>query len=160
MSEGNGKSLLTAKDFTSDQEVRWCPGCGDYAILSAVQKFLPELGLPRERVPLRRRVERFPYVPHDAARRDERCFETYNIQVSALEQRLRATGIKKLVIGVSGGLNSTQALIVAAKTMDMERMQGAAAIQLLQAASSGAGKAGDAMVAAATGLGGNLDMYG
>ena len=48
MSEGNGNGQLTAKDFTSDQEVRWCPGCGDYAILSAVQKFLPELGLPRE----------------------------------------------------------------------------------------------------------------
>jgi len=44
---GNGLPVLTAKDFTSDQEVRWCPGCGDYAILSAVQKFMPELGLER-----------------------------------------------------------------------------------------------------------------
>ena len=35
----------TGKDFTSDQEVRWCPGCGDYAVLKAVQSFLPELGL-------------------------------------------------------------------------------------------------------------------
>jgi 2-oxoglutarate ferredoxin oxidoreductase subunit beta len=41
---------LTKKDFTSDQEVRWCPGCGDYAILSTVQAFLPELGLPRENI--------------------------------------------------------------------------------------------------------------
>jgi hypothetical protein len=49
---------------------------------------------------------------------------------------------------------------VAAKSMDMERMQGAAAIQLLQSASQGASKAGDAMVAAATGLGGSLDTYG
>ena len=49
---------------------------------------------------------------------------------------------------------------VAAKSMDVERMQGAAAIQLLQSASSGAGKAGDAMVAAATGLGGSIDVYG
>jgi 2-oxoglutarate ferredoxin oxidoreductase subunit beta len=40
---------LTAKDFKSDQEVRWCPGCGDYAILAAMQSFLPELGIPRER---------------------------------------------------------------------------------------------------------------
>ena len=40
----------TRKDFTSDQEVRWCPGCGDYAILAAVQGFLPELGLRRENV--------------------------------------------------------------------------------------------------------------
>jgi 2-oxoglutarate ferredoxin oxidoreductase subunit beta len=47
--KGNGLPVLTAKDFASDQEVRWCPGCGDYAILAAVQKFMPELGLPRER---------------------------------------------------------------------------------------------------------------
>jgi NAD+ synthase (glutamine-hydrolysing) len=68
--------------------------------------------------PLRRRVERFPFVPHDPAVRDERCFEAYNIQVNGLEQRLRATGIKRIVIGVSGGLDSTQALIVACRTMD------------------------------------------
>src|SRR5512132_4127854 len=46
--EGNGGAsvaTLTKKDFSSDQEVRWCPGCGDYAILSAVQGFLPELGI-------------------------------------------------------------------------------------------------------------------
>ena len=45
---GNGLVQLTAKDFKSDQEVRWCPGCGDYAILAGVQSFLPELGVPRE----------------------------------------------------------------------------------------------------------------
>jgi 2-oxoglutarate/2-oxoacid ferredoxin oxidoreductase subunit beta len=63
-SNGNGKPLLTAKDFTSDQEVRWCPGCGDYAILSAVQKFLPELGLERERIVFISGIgcaARFPY---------------------------------------------------------------------------------------------------
>ena len=44
---GNGAPVkLTAKDFKSDQEVRWCPGCGDYAILSAVQGFMPQLGIP------------------------------------------------------------------------------------------------------------------
>jgi 2-oxoglutarate ferredoxin oxidoreductase subunit beta len=43
-------TALTKKDFTSDQEVRWCPGCGDYAILAAVQGFLPELGLRRENI--------------------------------------------------------------------------------------------------------------
>ena len=59
------------------------------------------------------RVRRFPYVPHDLREWDERCFETYNIQVAGLEQRLRASGIQKIVIGVSGGLDSTQALIVA-----------------------------------------------
>ena len=41
---------LKAKDFKSDQEVRWCPGCGDYSILSNVQSFLPELGLARENI--------------------------------------------------------------------------------------------------------------
>jgi 2-oxoglutarate ferredoxin oxidoreductase subunit beta len=46
LSEGNGK--LTAKDFRTDQEVRWCPGCGDYAILAALQSFMPELGIERE----------------------------------------------------------------------------------------------------------------
>ncbi len=40
---------LTKKDFQSDQEIRWCPGCGDYAILSAVQSIFPELGIPREK---------------------------------------------------------------------------------------------------------------
>src|SRR6188508_3665082 len=46
---GNGKLVqLTAKDFTSDQEPRWCPGCGDYAILAAVQSFMPELGVAPE----------------------------------------------------------------------------------------------------------------
>ncbi|MEX0651408.1 MAG: 2-oxoacid:ferredoxin oxidoreductase subunit beta, partial [Actinomycetota bacterium] len=40
-----GVATLAKKDFTSDQEVRWCPGCGDYAILSAVQAFMPELGI-------------------------------------------------------------------------------------------------------------------
>src|SRR5213596_3426747 len=46
---GNGAATLTKKDFASDQETRWCPGCGDYAILATVQQFLPELGLPPER---------------------------------------------------------------------------------------------------------------
>ena len=56
--------------------------------------------------------------PSDAARLGQDCFEAYNIQVSGLEQRLRATGTKRIVIGVSGGLDSTQALIVAARAMD------------------------------------------
>jgi len=47
---GGGVATLTKKDFTSDQEVRWCPGCGDYAILAAVQSFLPELGIPPWRI--------------------------------------------------------------------------------------------------------------
>ena len=73
---------------------------------------------PKRAVLLNRAVRRHPFVPADPAKRDERCYEAYNIQVSALEQRLRATGIKKVVIGVSGGLDSTQALLVAAHAMD------------------------------------------
>ena len=65
-----------------------------------------------------RKLERFPFVPSDAVRRDEQAYEAYNIQVHGLMQRLRATGIKKVVVGISGGLDSTQALIVAARTMD------------------------------------------
>jgi NAD+ synthase (glutamine-hydrolysing) len=76
------------------------------------------LGVSSQTIPLRRGVPRFPYVPGDPKQRDERCFEVYNIQVAGLEQRLRATNIRKIVIGVSGGLDSTQALIVACRTMD------------------------------------------
>ncbi|MFL6089153.1 MAG: 2-oxoacid:ferredoxin oxidoreductase subunit beta [Aeromicrobium sp.] len=55
---------LTRKDFTSDQEVRWCPGCGDYAVLAAVQGFLPELGIKRENTVFVSGIgcsSRFPY---------------------------------------------------------------------------------------------------
>ena len=65
-----------------------------------------------------RRVERFPFVPADPAMLADNCYEAYNIQVQGLSQRLAATGLKKLVIGVSGGLDSTQALIVSARVMD------------------------------------------
>ncbi|WP_025272556.1 2-oxoacid:ferredoxin oxidoreductase subunit beta [Haloglycomyces albus] len=58
------KPQLKAKDFKSDQEVRWCPGCGDYAILAAMQSFLPELGIPREDIAFISGIgcsSRFPY---------------------------------------------------------------------------------------------------
>jgi 2-oxoglutarate ferredoxin oxidoreductase subunit beta len=67
MSGGNGDGnlvQLTAKDFKSDQEVRWCPGCGDYAILNVIQGFMPELGLSRERIVFVSGIgcaARFPY---------------------------------------------------------------------------------------------------
>lgn len=69
-------------------------------------------------LPLERRVARFPYVPADARRRDARCQEVYNIQVQALAQRLSASGMSKVVIGISGGLDSTHALLVCAQAMD------------------------------------------
>src|SRR4051812_39152558 len=68
---------------------------------------------------LERKIRRFPFVPADPARLAQDCYEAYNIQVAGLVQRLRATGIKKVVIGVSGGLDSTHALIVAAKALDL-----------------------------------------
>ncbi|MCX4563455.1 NAD(+) synthase [Streptomyces phaeochromogenes] len=67
---------------------------------------------------LRRRVERFPFVPADPSRLAQDCYEAYNIQVTGLQQRLAAIGGPKVVIGVSGGLDSTHALIVAARAMD------------------------------------------
>ncbi len=68
---------------------------------------------------LQRSYERFPYVPSDPANRDERCHEVYEIQVQGLVKRLRAISADKVVIGVSGGLDSTQALIVCARAMDV-----------------------------------------
>ncbi|WP_020015629.1 NAD(+) synthase [Promicromonospora sukumoe] len=73
---------------------------------------------PQGDIGLRRKVDRFPFVPDDAERLALDCYEAYNIQVTGLEQRLRAIGQPKVVIGVSGGLDSTHALIVAAKAMD------------------------------------------
>ncbi|MEU4617061.1 NAD(+) synthase [Streptomyces umbrinus] len=67
---------------------------------------------------LRRRVERFPFVPADPSRLAQDCYEAYNIQVTGLQRRLAAIGGPKVVIGVSGGLDSTHALIVAARAMD------------------------------------------
>ena len=73
---------------------------------------------PMARGPLARTVERFPYVPSDAAQLAAHCHEAWNIQVQGLTERLRATGLSRLVIGVSGGLDSTQALVVAVKAME------------------------------------------
>ncbi|MCV7092041.1 NAD(+) synthase [Mycobacterium interjectum] len=69
---------------------------------------------------LRREIERFPFVPADPQRLEQDCYEAYNIQVAGLEQRLRALDFPKVVIGISGGLDSTHALIVAARAMDRE----------------------------------------
>ncbi len=77
-----------------------------------------ELRPPSGDVGLRRKVDRFPFVPDDVERLALDCYEAYNIQVSGLEQRLHAIGHPKVMIGVSGGLDSTHALIVAAKAMD------------------------------------------
>jgi NAD+ synthase (glutamine-hydrolysing) len=73
---------------------------------------------PQETATFERAVQRYPFVPADAKRLDQDCYETFNIQVQGLMKRLKTTGIKKLCIGISGGLDSTHALLVAAKAYD------------------------------------------
>ncbi|HEX7096102.1 MAG TPA: NAD(+) synthase, partial [Acidimicrobiales bacterium] len=86
--------------------------------VNRLRRVTVRVGVPAAAVQLDRAVPRFPYVPSDPASRNERCAEVYHIQVHGLVKRLAATGLSKVVIGVSGGLDSTQALIVAAKAMD------------------------------------------
>ncbi len=71
------------------------------------------------KLPLARKIDRFPFVPDDEALLDQDCFEAYSIQVQGLRRRLEASGVKKAVIGVSGGLDSTQALLVAVRAFDL-----------------------------------------
>jgi NAD+ synthase (glutamine-hydrolysing) len=76
------------------------------------------LDAPQEKVALERAVERFPYVPSDPAKLRDNCYEAYNIQIQGLAQRLQSSRTENAIIGVSGGLDSTQALIVACRAMD------------------------------------------
>ncbi len=77
-----------------------------------------DVNVPGGSIPLQREVQRFPYIPADLSKRDQRCYEAYNIQVQGLAKRLKSSEISNIVIGVSGGLDSTHALIVCARTMD------------------------------------------
>src|SRR4029079_18437371 len=79
-----------------------------------------QLDPPAGDIGLRREVERFPFVPSDPERLEQDCYEAYNIQVSGLEQRLRALNYPRGVVRLSGVLDSTHALIVAARAMDRE----------------------------------------
>lgn len=88
------------------------------ARVSAFQAIAFHIDAPDEDVPLQRLIERFPYVPSDPLRLREDCYEAFSIQVQGLAQRMRVTGSAKLVIGVSGGLDSTHALLVCARVMD------------------------------------------
>ncbi len=101
-------SLTSFTDAAHDQAER----------IRSFRRIRFELDVPHEEVKLRRDIARFPYVPSDPEGLAERCSEVYNIQVQGLAGRLAATGIEKMVIGVSGGLDSTQALIVAVKACD------------------------------------------
>ncbi|MGH7830341.1 MAG: NAD(+) synthase, partial [Candidatus Binatia bacterium] len=68
---------------------------------------------------LKRQYDRFPYVPSHPAQRERHCYEVYNIQVQGLVKRLKSSGVPKIVIGISGGLDSAHALLVAARAMDL-----------------------------------------
>ncbi|MGO9006390.1 MAG: NAD(+) synthase [Beijerinckiaceae bacterium] len=89
--------------------------------LARFRRIAFKLSPPLQDIGLARTIERFPFVPANPERLAQDCYEAYNIQVSGLEQRLRAAKIAKVVIGISGGLDSTHALIVAAKAMDRLR---------------------------------------
>ncbi|MDB5924253.1 MAG: glutamine-dependent synthetase [Betaproteobacteria bacterium] len=71
-----------------------------------------------EDVGLERAIDRFPFVPDNPAKLDRDCYEAFNIQVQGLMKRMQVTNGERIVIGVSGGLDSTHALIVAAKAFD------------------------------------------
>ncbi|HYG55561.1 MAG TPA: NAD(+) synthase [Burkholderiales bacterium] len=86
--------------------------------LSKFRRIEVPVEIPAGKILLKRQIGRFPYVPAEGPSRDMRCEEVYRIQVNGLTTRMRATGSKKLVIGVSGGLDSTQALLVCARAMD------------------------------------------
>ena len=77
------------------------------------------LDAPKKSVKLERAIERFPYVPSDPAKLRDNCYEAYNIQVQGLAQRLQSSRVRKAVIGVSGGLDSTHALLVCCRAMDL-----------------------------------------
>ena len=88
-------------------------------VLLDVTRIAFDLPIPsRALLPLKTPPARFPYVPSNSALRDERCKEVFNIQVQGLVSRLKFTGLKKLVIGVSAGLDSTHALLVAVNALD------------------------------------------
>ncbi len=94
-----------------------CARQADWAA-AGYQRIGFELNAPSTDIGLRRHIDRFPFVPDDASRLAQDCYEAYSIQVYGLKQRLAAIGNPKVVLGVSGGLDSTHALLVAARAMD------------------------------------------
>ena len=88
--------------------------------LQGFQRIHFSLPLPKkQKLLLKRHYERYPYVPSQQKKRDQRCYEAYQIQVQGLVKRMKSANITRLVIGVSGGLDSTHALIVCARAMDL-----------------------------------------
>ena len=121
---GAGEGLVVA-DVDVDRLVAdrmrmtsFADSIADHAGRLEFRRVSVRLDLPRRSIALRREVPRFPFVPADPSARDERCAEVYAIQRAGLATRLAATGLEHLVIGVSGGLDSTHALLVAVGVMD------------------------------------------
>jgi len=90
----------------------------DHATTRRFRKIGFPLAMPSGKILPARDIPRFPYVPSDPSLREKRCYEVYNIQVQGLAKRMKSTGLENLVIGVSGGLDSTHALTVCARTVD------------------------------------------
>lgn len=103
-----------ARQGTFDDNARSLRGSGGRSFRRVGFRLDP----PLADIGFERHVDRFPFVPDDPARLAQDCYEAYSIQVSGLEQRLAAIGTQRAVIGISGGLDSTHALIVTAKAMD------------------------------------------
>jgi len=134
----NGSLLKESKRFSWEQQVIFadtdldrlvkdrmistsfsCATQGQKDLIRSFRKINLDAGPPKGRVDLSREIPRFPYVPAKAEQRDKRCYEIYNIQVQGLSKRIKSSGLDNLVIGVSGGIDSTHALIVCARTLDM-----------------------------------------
>ena len=91
---------------------------GRRAELQSIRRIDLDLDLPANAGTLERQIDRFPFVPSAPEKLSERCADIYAMQVQSLAKRLNSTNIKRVVIGVSGGADSAQALIVAAKAFD------------------------------------------
>jgi NAD+ synthase (glutamine-hydrolysing) len=124
--DGRGNGQLLIADVDLDRLVQERMRLGTFhdamrrhrAEVEAFGRVGFEIEPPAGRLALERVVERFPYVPSGARERDERCAEAYAIQVQGLVKRLDASGIERVVLGISGGLDSTQALIVATRALE------------------------------------------
>ncbi len=121
-----GSSLITAEidlDRLSQERLRQNTFAENSRLLreklAAYRTVETEVKLPDGRLLPDRQYPRFPFVPSDEADRDRRCFEAYNIQVHGLVKRLEASRAETMIIGVSGGLDSTQALLVAVQAADL-----------------------------------------
>ena len=88
------------------------------ARISAVRRVRFELQVPDGPLRLERKIDRYPYVPDNDEEREHRCFDAFNIQVQGLATRMKNASIDRIVIGVSGGLDSTHALLIAVKALD------------------------------------------